>query len=190
MQRITGIVYGLDLGTRTGVAFGVAGKKPIVSALRLKKPEEHRAVAFGALLDFLVAAFEQCRPGLVAKERMLQTAALLKLSGGNDDNIRMHAGLHAVVESVCLRYGVPWTEAADSTIRKHFLGKAKLGDRASTKAAVLARCQLLGIVPRDCADDNMADAAAVHDWAAATYCQASTSTRELFLFGEQARDVA
>jgi len=185
-----GIVYGLDLGVRTGVAFGVAGAAPTVTAVKLKKPGEHRAVVFKTLLDFLVRAFEQSPPCLVAKESMLQTAALLKLSGGSDDNIRVHAGLHAVVEAVCGRYGVPWTEVADSTVRKHFLGVAKLGDRKSTKAAVVARCHLLGLLGKAVHDDNMADAVAVHDWATATYCRQSASTRELFMWGETARGAA
>lgn len=184
-MSITGTTYGLDLGTRCGIAFGVAGKPPTVTALRLKKPGDHRAVAFGKLQRFLVDAFEQSRPALVAKESMLHMAALAKLSGGSDDNIRMHAGLHAVVEAVCWQYDVPWTEAADSTIRRHFIGKAKLGDRVSTKAAVVARCHLLGLMPKDCHDDNLADALACHNWATATYCGRAADTRELFMFGEQ-----
>jgi hypothetical protein len=190
MTPITGTIIALDLGTNLGVACGRAGSKPECCSVRLKTAGEHRAVAFSNLLDFLVGRFEAHLPALVVKEKMLHLAALMKVSGGSDDNFRMHAGLHGVVEGLCGRYGVAWTEAADSTVRKHFLGRAKLGDRAATKAAVVARCHLLGLLPKGCGDDNVADAAATWDWAAATYGRESATTRELFLFGEQARGAA
>lgn len=184
---ITGTIYGLDLGTRMGCAYGAPGATPRWCSVTLKKPSEHRAVAFANLLHFLVDRFERHTPALVAKEKMLHTAALLKLSGGNDDNMRMHAGLHAVVEAVCGRYGVSWTDVACSTARVHFIGKSRLGTREETKAAVVARCHLLGLTPAECNDDNVADAVATHDWACATYGRRAASTKELFFWNEQQR---
>lgn len=186
MTPITGIVYGIDLGTRTGVAFGRAGTTAINhAALRLKLPHEHRAVAFTNIYDELRKLFRTHPPALVVKEKMLPMAALLKVSGGSDDNMRFHAGLHAIVESLCGRYAVPWTEVQDSKVRKYFLGRAHCGDRESTKAAVIDRCHKLWLLPLSCRDDNLADACAVWDWACATYCGKAANAQSLYLFGER-----
>lgn len=175
----------LDLGVRTGVAYGRVDEIPTATALLLKKPTDHRSVAAAKLMDFLVAKFEEAPPALVAKEQMLSLGAFQSL-GNAEATVRLHAGLHSIVESLCIRYGIKWTEAADSTIRKHFIGRARLGERRATKAAVLQRCHLLKMLPRDCLDDNLADACATHDWACANFGRASVSSQSLFLFGEAA----
>lgn len=188
-MTITGPVYALDLAVKTGVAWGMPGSRPQSCAVTLKKSGDHQAVAFAKLLDVLVGHFEQSRPGLVVKEQMWSRQASIE-NNNSPDVEHMHAGLHAIVLAVCGRYGVPWTEAAPATVRKHFCGKGRFGDRRSAKAAVLARCKLLGFIEGRCTDDNIADAVATWHWAGATYCGRAAAPKELFLFGEHARGAA
>lgn len=178
-------VFALDLAVNAGWASGAPGRIPESGAVRLKKPGEHRDVAFANLVAFLDTRWRDNLPDLVVKEAMLPLQAFKNI-GNAEATVRMHAGLHAVVEALCVRFGVPWREAPDSTIRKHFLGKGRFGDRETTKAAVIERCHVLRLMPRDCADDNRADALATHDWAAATFGRRSASTQTLHLFGERA----
>lgn len=181
---LTGIIYGVDLGVSSGVAEGRAGEKPRSYSVVLKKPDEHRAVAFSNLIAFLDERFRAERPQLLAKEAMLNLRAFKNL-GSAEATVRLTAGLHAIVEGMCGRYGIPWRDVHDATFRKHFLGRARMGTREETKAAVVSRCHLLGVMPRDCTDEDRADAIAVHDWACATFGRRSVSMADLFLFGEE-----
>lgn len=179
-------VFALDLAVNTGWAHGEPGAVPASGAVRLKKPGEGRDIAFSNLMAFLSDRWSAERPALVVKEAMLPLEAFRTI-GNAESTVRMHAGMHAIVEGMCVRYGIDWREASDSTIRKHFLGKGRLGDRASTKAAVVERCHVLRLMPRDVTDDNRADALAVHDFACATFCRRSVSVSTLHMFGEQAQ---
>lgn len=177
------VIIALDLGIRTGVAIGAPGEPPRVTAVTFKRPSQERDVAFGNLVAWLDQAAREHRPALVFKEAMLPLQAFAKL-GNAEATVRLQAGLHAIVEAVCCRHNVAWDERADSTIRKHFLGRGRLGDRRSTKDAVIARCHALGLLPRTCRDDNCADAVAAHDWAAAHLMRVPPA--RLVLFGGEA----
>lgn len=161
-----GTIIALDLAIKMGAAIGVAGDAPTPSVVTLKRPNEPAAVCYANLLAWLDRAIREHRPNLVFKEAMLPLMAFAKL-GNAEKTVRLQAGMHAVVEAICGRYGVRCEERADSTIRKHFLSTGRLGDRKSTKAAVVARCHVLGLLPRTCTDDNMADAIAAFDFASA-----------------------
>lgn len=180
-SRLTGIVLGLDLATQTGVAIGRPGEIPKTFSVRLKKPDEHRSIAFSNLIAFLSDTFTQHAVVFVAKERMLSLEAFKQIKNA-ESTVRMTAGIHAVTEAMCIRFNIPWTEAADSTIRKHFIGRGRMGTREETKKAVVQRCKLLKILPDDCNDDNQADAAATHDWACATYGKSSVTNKDFQFF--------
>lgn len=160
-------IIGLDLGRLMGVASGIPGEPPRSFTVTLSKPREGLAVQAGNLIAFLDREFRNDRPGMVVKEAPFSLAAFSDHTVA-EAVVRSAYGLHALVEGMCHRYGVHCHEKADSTIRKHFIGKGRLGDRKATKAAVIARCVLLGYVPKDCHDDNRCDALAVWDWACAT----------------------
>lgn len=186
---IEGPVFALDLGVRSGFAFGAPGERPRVGTVTLKRNGEPRSVAFSNMIHFLNAEWTRCRPALVAKERWWGLGASGD-RGNSEAVVYMHVGLHSIVEGMALRFGIPWQEAADSTIRKHFIGIGRKGSRDETKDAVKARCRLLKLMPVDPADpnfddDNLADACAVHDWACATFCRRSLSHTEFALFGGQ-----
>jgi Holliday junction resolvasome RuvABC endonuclease subunit len=102
------------------------------------------------------------------------------MMGNAGATVRMTLGLHGITEAMCARYRVKWTEVAPATVRKHFLGKANAGSRAQTKAAVVARCHLLGFLDRSCKDEDRADAISIFDWAASQHRRPEA----LHLFGE------
>lgn len=181
---IDGPILALDLAINTGAAIGRAGVAPRSFSVRLKKGDEGQDVAFANLVAWLSRFLSEEKPALVFKEAMLPIAAFARLDSAAH-TITFHAGLHAIVEALCVRHRIPWDERADATVRKHFCGSARFGGRAAAKRAVLGRCHMLGLLPRDCKDDNRADAIACHDWAAAHL--ARIPPKELVLFGEQAR---
>lgn len=177
------MIYCLDLGIRTGFASGEVGAAPSSATVILKKPDEHRSVAFSNLMAWLDAQWRTERPALVVKEAPLNLQAFKSL-GNAAFTVRVTHGLHGVVEGMCTRFGIPFEDIADASVRKHFIGKANCGNRAATKAAVVQRCHLLGYMPKDCSDDNRADACALWDWAAATFGRRQPAS--LHLFGENA----
>jgi hypothetical protein len=176
-----GAIAALDLAVRTGFAIGEAGSVPRSSVVVLKRSNEDKHIAFGNLIAFLDETFRTETPSTLVKEAMLPLQAFMSL-GNAEKTVRMQAGMHAIVEGMCARYGVAWLDVADSTVRKHFIGQARLGDRAATKRAVIHRCHMLKLMPADCFDDNRADALATHDWACATLRAGSISTQRLVLF--------
>jgi hypothetical protein len=181
---VSGTIFALDLGARLGYCAGRPGATPISGVVVLKKSDEHRSVAFANLICFLTERWKAETPALVVKEAMLPLQAFKNL-GNAEYTVRMTAGLHAVVEALCVRIGMPFEDVADSTIRKHFIGRARMGNREATKAAVVNRARLLGYIPKNSTADDRADACATWDFAVAHYCKAH-APRELFLHGERA----
>jgi len=183
MDRVTGLIFCLDLGVSCGFAHGRPGDAPISGTVRLKTPRDSMDVAFANLIAFLCEQFETLRPQLLVKEKMLALQAFAAI-GNAEATVRAHAGYHAIVEGLCVRFDIPWDDVADSTARKHFLGRAHMGSREETKRAVVARCHALKIMPPDCDDDNRADALAIHDWACANFGSKAASISNFQLFGQ------
>lgn len=178
-----GTIFSLDLGVRSGFAYGEPGGRPSSGTVALKASSDHRCIAFSNLIAFLQERWSISKPALVVKEAPLPLQAFKSL-GNAAFTVRVTLGLHGVVEGMCTRFGIPFEDIADATVRRHFIGKANCGNRAATKAAVVQRCHALGYIPRDCMDDNRADALATWDWAAATF--GNRVAGELRLFGEAA----
>jgi hypothetical protein len=183
MGHVTGSIFTLDLGVTSGFAKGRPGDVPVSGTVRLKKPSETIDVAYANLIAFLCQQFEADRPVLLVKEKMLALQAFATI-GNAEKTVRAHAAYHGIVEGVCVRYGIEWDDVADSTARKHFLGRAHMGSREDTKAAVVERCQLLGLIPKDCREDNRADACCIHDWACANFGSRSASISNFQLFDQ------
>jgi hypothetical protein len=189
MERVTGLIYCLDLGITSGFARGKPGDVPVSATVSLKKKTEAIDVAFANLIAFLAEEFETHRPVYVVKETIMSLEAFKAMNMGQSV-VYAHAGYHAIVEGLCGRFGIGWQDLPDSTARKHFIGKGRLGKREETKAAVVARCHALGLMPRDCFDDNRADALCIHDWACANLGQRSVSIQNFQLFGQGEQDRA
>jgi len=180
-------VLALDLATRTGWAFGAVGKRPSYGVERMKKPTDpvqQAARKMGGLIRNF-CYFESDRPDLIVYE-----APLTPFAGHNDqrqrsiESVIMPQQLVGAVEGMAEVYGVRCEALNVNRVRKHFIGRANLGDREATKAAIIGRCRLLGYVPADFKDDNACDALACWDMACAVY--GGYRPERLVLFGERA----
>jgi len=180
-MRVTGLIYSLDLGVTSGFARGRPGDVPVSGTVSLKNPKQTIDQAQGNLIAFLAEEFETHRPAYLVKERIMSLEAFKTMNMGQSV-VYAHAAYHGIVQGMCVRFGIPWEDVPDSTARKHFIGKGRLGDRGATKAAVVTRCHLLGLMPKDCSDDNRADALCIHDWACATYGGRAASIQNFQLF--------
>lgn len=72
-------------------------------------------------------------------------------------------GLNYAARATAAVRKVPFRSPLPQTIRKHFCGRA-YDPQGNTKMMVIRNAQVLGYIPRDCVDDNMADAAALFDF--------------------------
>lgn len=177
------VFLALDLGVKTGFAYGTAGSLPTSGTVELKRHTEPRGVAFSNLICFLNEYLAEIRPAWVIKEGMLNLQAFKNL-GNAANTVIVTAGFHAIAEAMCIRFGIACEDVHDSRIRRHFIGQARMGTRPETKAATVKRAQLLGYMPKDQYDEDRADALATWDFAAATYGRAAPHS--LHLFGEDA----
>ena len=180
-----GAIFALDIGVRLGVAVGAPGYAPVSFSVRLKKPSEPREVACGNLIAFLQVEWTKARPAILFKEAPPALQGFAQM-GNSEATVRLTYGLHAIAEAMAARFGIPWSEKAVATIRKHSLGAAGRGERAATKRAVIARGVMLGYLPKDCRDDNRGDAVAAWSWAETHIAHRSPAT--LVLFGEEAAE--
>jgi len=172
-------IAALDIATVCGFAFGDAGAIPQSGSVRLKRPGEPPEIAAFNMRAFLRDRFTLKRFDLLALEHFLNPAAQKSA-----DAVILQIMCFGVAVAEGMARGMRIEAPYPSTVRKHFLGRANMGERKDTKAAVLNRARALGYIPRDCKDDNRADAVALYDFAAATY--ARVPPRELVLFGEAA----
>lgn len=171
-------IMALDPATVTGFAFGEAGSIPKSGSVRLKRPGESADVAAFNALAFLRDRFVLDRPDLCCVEHYLTPVAQKSA-----DAVILSIMVFGVIVAMCRAYGVRFEAPKADTIRKHFCGAANAGARANTKLMVLNRAKLLGYIPRDCADDNRADACAAFDYASAHF--ARVQPRDIALFGER-----
>ncbi len=155
----------MDLGRLTGIAMGQPGAAPVSRTEILSQPRAGLAVQCGNLIALLDQELRD-KPDAVAKEAPFSLAAFADKRVA-EAVVKSAYGLAAVVEGMCRRYGVPCHSVPAATVRKHFIGRANLGNRKATKQAVITRCIQLGYVPRDCKDEDRCDALAVFDWACA-----------------------
>jgi Holliday junction resolvasome RuvABC endonuclease subunit len=172
-------IMALDIATVTGFAIGEAGRIPQSGSVRLKRPAEGADVAAFNMLAFLRDRFVLDAPDLVVIEDFLNPVA-----HKSADAVILQLQCFGVAVAVCRSYGLRFETPKPETIRKHFAGRGRAGTRQETKAMVLNRAKALGYVPRDCRDDNRADACAAFDYASAHY--ARVQPKSLVLFGETA----
>lgn len=180
---MSGLILALDLGTRCGFAYGAPGDHPTSGAVLLKKKGEPADVVFGNFIAFLQQTFDDVSPSLVVKEAPFSLQAFSE-RGNSEAGVLMAFGMHAITRGMCQRYGITCEQAYAATVRKHLLGKARMGTRDTTKAAVVERCKLLGILPADSNDDDRADALATHDWACANFGSRAASISNFALFDQ------
>jgi hypothetical protein len=155
-----------------GWALGEAGAKPKVGLLKLRDKGESTEEAIGRFAKWLHG--QLTTPGdrmlkveLLAFEHFLPSGAL---KGRTTDETREGAiGLNYAARATASICNVPFRSPYPNTIRKHFIGRASMGDRDATKRAVIVRAHQLGYLSKDCFDDNMADAAALFDFSSSHF---------------------
>lgn len=179
---MAGVIWSFDLGAKTGFAYGKPGEVPRSGTVGLKRPDEPRCVAYSNLIAFLQDRWTVEKPWMVVKEAAMPLQAF-KDRSNSQEAVMAAYGYGAIVEGMAVRFGLYAQDLHPATIRKHFCGSGRLGDRATTKRAVVERCHILGYFPRDCWDDNRGDACAMWDFAASTYGR--MTPRELHLFNER-----
>lgn len=174
-----GSILALDIAVRTGFAVGPVGEVPRSGCVVLKEKSQAPDVAFGNFIWWLNDALAKEKPALIVKEAPLALHAL-RHGIGSQASVEMTYGLHAIARGMALRFGIKIKDAHDATVRKHFIGRGKMGSREENKRAVVQRCHLLGYMPKENFDDNQADSLAIWDYAAASV------PSKLHLFGERA----
>ena len=171
----------LDLASKTGVAFGVAGGKPQAGSVHLGATEDLR---FAKVISLTGNLIEKWSPDLVAVEA--------PVGGANASAFLI--GLIACVRGEATRRGLRVVSYYPSTIRKHFLGKAltardfpgknHAAAKKAIKGAVMARCHLLGWEAKD---GDCGDALALWDYACAMESRAHQITSLPGMFQGNAR---
>lgn len=165
------LILALDLGLRTGWAFGEAGQRPSSGSDKITVAASLR------WLDEMLRSGE--RPRLIVVEDVLPLRAYKRL-GTAEASVYDALRRQGIVEGVCWYWGIQRRAANVLAVRKHFTGKRSWGDRAAGKGAVIKRCRQLGYVPADCSDEDRCDACAIWDWASATIGRRAPEVLTLF----------
>lgn len=163
-------ILALDLATTMGCAVGVSGSAPRTWSVHLgKAPDEAR---FSRLLSVTAKLLAEHSPDLVAIEA--------PIGGGMKSDYLV--GLAACARGVCFNRSVRVEVCNIATVRKHFLGKhltakhfpgkTPAASKKAIKAQVIARCGLLGWHVES---DDEADAAAIWDFASATWARTQSA---------------
>jgi Holliday junction resolvasome RuvABC endonuclease subunit len=141
----------LDLATKTGVAYGLAGGKPTLETWDLRAAEERPAklVLLDQMLDRHIAAF---RPSMIYYEAPLPLSVLMAI-GATESTIQMLRSLAAVVEQAAWRNEVGVGSWPVQTARQAVIGRGRF-PRGEAKRHVMAFCRLLRYAPNN---DNEAD---------------------------------
>jgi hypothetical protein len=180
-------ILALDLGAVTGWLLAPAGSTRPPQLLKLKGGRvEDRAVSLACWLHDLLS---KSAIDLVALEHFLPPGALKGFSSASTTEAMI--GYAYVVRAIAGANGVPVRSPYPATIRKHFLGSARTSAgrakgvartaadikaaRSAVKAATIKRAQLLGYIPRDCTEENLADVSALFDFASSYWGRSTAS---------------
>lgn len=171
-------ICAIDPATVMGFAIGEAGAIPRSGSVRLKRRDEPPEVAAFNAFAFLRDQWALEKPDLVCVEHYLNPAGQKSA-----DAVILQIEVYGVIAALTRAYSAPFRAVHRATLLKHFIGRARTGDRQETKRQVVRRAIMLGYVPKDCKDDNRCDAVAIFDWASANI--ARVQPKSLVLFGEQ-----
>jgi hypothetical protein len=192
-------ILALDLAERrVGWAKGDAGSLPKVGVLELRGENERLEEALPRLGLWLVRHGEAGGIGIGAGGLKPQLIPMLvdvdlvliedyvplgamagRTTGPTQEGAVM---LNACVRTACgvFGMGVPVRAPNIFTVRKHFCGRATAtpkrrlgGVRTSQERDGDRKARLLGYIPRDCHDDDMADACALYDFGSSYWARKS-----------------
>src|SRR5947209_2098721 len=135
------IILALDLAVKTGFAVGKAGDCPRSGWTALKDKAQPRQIAFNNLICWLDVRLRNDRPSLIVKEAAFPLQAY-RDKANSEARVRMDYGLHAIVEGMASRFSIKVEDVHPSTVRKHFVGTGRMGERELTKGMVVNRCHV------------------------------------------------
>jgi hypothetical protein len=158
------IILALDPAEyKLGWALGRAGTKPVVGVYKLRdKTDERTEEAIGRFANWLMERIMREQVDLVVVEHFLPSGALKGMTTA--DTREGQIGLAYAARAVTAICDRPFRSPMPNQIRKHFCGRA-FDPGGDTKGMVILQAQLLGYIPRDCFEDNIADAVALWDLA-------------------------
>jgi fumarylacetoacetate (FAA) hydrolase family protein len=131
------LIMALDLATVTGYAIGRAGSIPRSGSVRLRYPDQERGVAPFNLMAFLRDRFVLEKPDLIAVEDMMGAPAIKSA-----DAAVAQIMLHGVIEAMARINAIRLDRVHRATLLKHFIGRGRTGERATTKRAVIEQAKL------------------------------------------------
>lgn len=174
-------VLALDIATTSGAAFdGPEG----VPAFSTHKGKVHTPGDFGAMatgfrgwINDLITV--QTPDHLVFEAPWFASGPSSTSRFTSPDVVTILVGLAFLAEQIAHERAVPCSKVAVSTVRKHFLGSARV---EKPKQAVLERCRLLGWRPKN---DHEGDAGALYSYAK-SLLDPTWSPRSTPLYGRQA----
>lgn len=187
-------ILALDPASEVGFAFGPAGSTPRTGTVIVKKSTDSMETAISRFAAWL---HDLCRAEsfeLICIEHFLsprfassQNASILAIELYGSaitmawlHSIKLIAPTPGEVRAYCCgrMSGAPRRRrgSAPRTERQTAL------DRAATKAMVISRAKMLGLIAKDCTSDDAADAALIWFWACCVH--AHVPPKELVMFGE------
>lgn len=164
------LILAIDPGSKMGWAAGQAGGHPTSASER---------VPLEGLLEWLQQFFTDKKPDMVVVEAMLPLRAYARLKTA-EHSVYLAARQHGVIQALTGLWKIPYHEPDVLAVRQHFTGARSHGGRKEGKRAVIGRCHQLRYLPRDCVDNDRADALATWDFACATL--ARKPPKELVMF--------
>jgi hypothetical protein len=179
---LTIAILALDVAEyRTGWLYAPAGEVVTPRVVKIRHPGEPREDAADRFVRWLDELLADRKPGLLIMEHYLPAGAAQGRTNADAQEAKIM--FQSAVRAVAILRGVPVRAPYPARVRKHFIGKSTLApkrdhprtnkeaaeDRAAMKAAIIARAQALGYLPRHIFDDDMADAAALHHFASAYF---------------------
>lgn len=157
------LVLGLDIATSLGWARGrVDDPAPACGTIRFGNVRTSAPEIFGNAVRWAEAYIGELKPDILVVEALLPPEAMLgETSRAVRDRL---CGLHSIMLGIAHNAGVgEIVTASVSDVRNHFISQRNL-KRAQAKAAVMAKCEVLGWSVKD---DNQGDAAATWSYACA-----------------------
>jgi hypothetical protein len=160
------IVLALDLARKTGFAIGDSAGAPESWSEALGPPKDVGAQCVGLAHQIGLCFRLRGVPQIACIERWMPIPG--QRSDRNiESSLRLNGAAHAILGGI---HGIRIVEASADTIRAGVCGRARAGDRESTKAMVIQVMRWHKFMePDDPDDDNRADALAAWLWCAGVY---------------------
>lgn len=175
-------ILALDIAEyRTGWLYAEAGAVATPRIVKLRKPGEPREEAGERFRRWLDELLSDRQTDLICFEHHFHIGAAQGFTNG--DTLEGQIAFQWIVRTVAGYRGIAVRAPYVATIRKNFLGVSTLApkrehkrtakeaaeDRKRMKDAIISRAQKLGYLPPNIFEDNMADAAALHNFASSFF---------------------